>query len=66
MIVIENKFELGQIVYLKTDAEQIQRMVTQVTITVAGLRYCLSAGTNDTWHYEVEISEEKNVLISTS
>lgn len=65
-MIIENKFEIGEIVYLKTDKEQSERLITQITISPAGLRYCASMGSADTWHYEIELSSEKNILITTS
>jgi hypothetical protein len=67
MMVIENKFDLGDLVYLSTDEEQKQRMVTKISATLdGGLIYDLNCGTCCTVHYEKEISEEKNVVISTS
>lgn len=67
MMIIKNAFELGAIVYLRTDREQYERIITSVTITVGGnFRYQLCCGTQDTWHYESEIAVEKNVLITTT
>lgn len=64
MIVIENKFDFGQTVYLKTDEDQKARLVVRITLTVAGtLVYGLSCGTNETTHFEIELSDEKNVLV---
>lgn len=62
MMIIENKFDLGELVYLKTDEDQKQRMVTKISATLdGGLLYDLSCGTVITCHYEKEISEEKNI-----
>jgi len=62
MMVIENKFELGELVYLKTDEDQKVRMVTKVSATLdGGLIYDLNCGSACTVHYEKEISEEKNI-----
>jgi hypothetical protein len=60
---IENKFDIGQIVYLKTDEDQKPRMVTELKISAnRGIMYALSAGASDTYHYAIEISETKNII----
>lgn len=66
MIIIENKFELGQCVYLKTDPEQRERMVIQIAVggNNDNIRYCIISGTADTWHYDIELTVEKNILVS--
>jgi hypothetical protein len=58
------KYKIGQIVYLKTDERQLERIVTQIRITEHGHLYQLCEGVNESVHYEIEISEEKNVLIT--
>jgi hypothetical protein len=58
------KYKIGQIVYLKTDDRQLERIVTQIRITQHGYLYQLCEGVNESVHYEIEISEEKNVLIT--
>lgn len=62
MINIDNKFDIGQTVYLKTDTEQIKRMVTGFTVTKNDLIYEVSCGTIVSKHYDYEMSEEVNVL----
>lgn len=62
MMVIQNKYELGQIVYLVTDEDQSPRMVTQIKIGAdGGLIYQLSMGCDHTEHFELEISDTVNV-----
>lgn len=56
------KFEIGEIVYLKTDNEQLDRFVTGVNIRVGSISYALTNGTNESWHYDFEISKEIDVL----
>lgn len=64
MIIIDNKFGRGEIVYLKTDPEQEPRMIVGITINISGyLRYNLMCGTVDTWHYEDEITNKKQYKI---
>lgn len=56
---IETKFALGDEVYLITDPEQSKRMVTRFQVGPNGVTYCLSYGVTETWHFAMEISEEK-------
>lgn len=66
-MVIDNKLELNQIVYLKTDKDQNPRIITQITACAnGGIRYCLQCGTQDSHHYESELSDTKDVLITTT
>lgn len=65
-MVIDNIFEIGDIVFLKTDPDQRQRIVTSILVRDGGtLSYELSCGTDSKWVYGLEISSEKNVLVST-
>lgn len=59
---INNRFNLGQIVYLITDVDQLERIVT--AITVRGnitLSYELSCGTVSSWHYDFEMASEVDI-----
>lgn len=58
-MVIDNEFQLGQTVYLKTDMEQLPRMVTLIQVNPLGHLYYLSCGPISSWHYEIEISAER-------
>lgn len=62
-MVINNKFNLEQCVFLITDVEQLTRIVTAIQISSGSILYRLACGTSDSWHFEYEISEEKNYLI---
>jgi hypothetical protein len=64
MMVIETIFELGQIVYLKTDRNQFERIVTGISIRRGGVSYALTCGIQESWHYDFEMVTEKNVLIA--
>lgn len=55
-------FALGDIVFLKTCPEQLERMVTGITFRPNGAVYMISIGSNESNHYEIEISSEKNLL----
>ncbi len=61
-MVIDNKFNNGQIVFLITDAEQLERMVTVIQVTAdKGIIYQLSCGSQTSWHYDVEIASCKDI-----
>ena len=66
MILIDNKYNIGDSLYIKTDKDQKLRILTQITILPIGLRYCLSCDEVDTWHYDIEITNEKNILINSN
>ena len=66
MMVIDNKYEFGQIVYIKTDQDQKPRMVTSINVRPGYIEYQLNLGTDWSWHPEYAISEEKDVLITTT
>ena len=66
MMVIDNKFNIGDSVYLKTDREQYERIITGMCLRVNGIvSYEVASGTLSTWHYEFELSNEKDILIKT-
>jgi hypothetical protein len=60
---IKTAFDFEEIVYLLTDIEQLPRMVTSFSIFPPGvIVYRLSCGENETSHYEMEISSDKNYI----
>ena len=65
-MVINNIFNIGQIVYLKTDKDQIPRLVVRFSVTREAVLYVLAQGTGESTHYDIEISEEVNVLLQTT
>lgn len=63
-MVVDNKYYFGDEVYLKTDPEQMLRMVTSFACHPNGqIIYTLSCGTTTSDHYDFEISPEVNKLI---
>jgi len=64
-IVVRCRFDYGQIVYVKTDIEQDPRQVIGVQGTAdGGMLIKLSTDGNVSWHYECEITEEKDILLA--
>jgi hypothetical protein len=63
-VKIELDFDIGDIVYLKTDPEEpVKRMVIAITLLPGGVAlYTLSCGDSEsTEHYAIEIQEAKPV-----
>lgn len=56
------KHWIADIVYLKTDTNQKERMVTGIRIYPTGIIYELTHCDSVSYHYDFEISIEKNVL----
>lgn len=59
---IENKFNFGDYVYIKTDPEQKKRMICHITLYPGNaINYMISSGTQESDHYEFELSDEIDV-----
>tara|TARA_R110000744_G_scaffold124042_3_gene229478 strand:+ start:2437 stop:2622 length:186 start_codon:yes stop_codon:yes gene_type:complete len=56
---IDNEYDIKQKVYLITDVEQLERIVTGINIRETSMTYELSCGTQTTFHIGFEISEQK-------
>jgi hypothetical protein len=66
-IIVKCNLDFGQIVYVKTDISQDPRQVIGVQATADGGKLIkLSTDGEISWHYECEISEEKDILMATS
>lgn len=56
-------YSFGDIVFLKTDPEQLERIVTGIMLRPSGaVLYDLSCGMHSSYHYEFEISGDKDLL----
>lgn len=64
MMVIDNRYSFGDVVYLKTDREQAPRIVFAYKVTEREVLYELACGEESSLHYGFELSLEPNVLIS--
>lgn len=65
MMILENKYEIGQPVYLITDKEQDKRIVTEIRVSEGALLYQVSCGAQSSYHYDFEISSEKDLVNAT-
>jgi hypothetical protein len=66
MMVINNKYNIGDFVYLITDPDQYKRIVTGINVSFSGIMYEVSFGERETPHYEFELSDQINELIKVS
>lgn len=56
-------FNIGQIVFLKTDINQDERLVIKIQLMPnKGVMYMLSLGETSEWFYDIEISEDKDQI----
>jgi len=65
-MVINTKYELGDIVYLKTDSDQLERIVTGFSIKLNSICYNLNQATTESWHWDFEITRDRDVLKTTT
>jgi hypothetical protein len=57
------KYKIGDMVYLKTDSDQKERMITGILVRQNNnYRYYLTCGTEETSHYDFEMSYKADVL----
>ena len=61
---IETKFDIGQVVYLRTDSEQDEYFVTGMVIRPGHVEYLLKANGMEYSAFDFEISKERNQLKS--
>lgn len=61
-MVIDNKFNLGDKVYLETDKEQSERIVTGLRVGKYDIVYQLNCGETESCHYDFEITTERNII----
>ena len=66
MSIIENRYNLGQTVYLFTDKDQAEKIIIGILLRPDGIQYQVACGTIYSWHYELELSSEMNLAYKTS
>jgi len=64
--MVKVNFNIGDYVYLKTDIDQYKRLVTGYTVRFNEVTYLLSLGEEESTHYELEISNEIDILLKSS
>lgn len=62
--ILDNlKFNIGDVVYIKTDPNQHANMVTAITLRQFGVTYGVSFNGDVTWLFDFEISHEPNEVL---
>ncbi|WP_299116938.1 hypothetical protein [uncultured Winogradskyella sp.] len=62
-MVIDDKYKIGQLVYLTTDEDQLKRIVTGIIIRSGNLEeYELTCGMDISRHVEIEITKSKTYV----
>lgn len=59
-MTIKTKYDIEQVIYLKTDEDQRERIITAITIRPLGVIYEVCCGTCTSSHYDFEMSTDKN------
>lgn len=66
-MIVNNKYEFGDLLYLKTDTDQELAIITGIKLTPIGnVIYTVSKGSRSSEHYDFELSAEKNILITST
>lgn len=61
------EFRINQTVYLKTDIEQHERIVIGIMLRPDKcVTYSLACGTSDSWHYAIEIDNDRDIIKATT
>lgn len=61
-IRIELDYDIGDFVYLVTDTDQQRRQVIAIIINPNGVLYRCMLGIEESCHYAIELSGEKQVI----
>lgn len=57
--MIDNTYDFGQIVYLKTDVEQLPRQIYEIRMYKGGeIMYGVRQGENSTSHFGYELNDQ--------
>ena len=62
-MLINNKYNIGDTVYLKTDVDQYARMIIAILVYPNGISYEVQYCTTQSTHYEIELSETQDELL---
>ncbi|MFL5811498.1 MAG: hypothetical protein ACJ749_18380 [Flavisolibacter sp.] len=58
---IITKYDIEDWVYLVHDPEQVERMITEIRVTKTSHVYTLMCGTEESDHFDFEITNVKNL-----
>lgn len=66
VIDMDVQFVWGDTVFLKTDPDQLPRMIVGVVVKKSHVMYEVVKGETTSYHYDYEMAREKDVIQSTS
>ena len=62
-MTIVTPYEFFQVLYLRTDTDQVARLLTNIEVSPGPqVKYGLSCGTGFSWHYAEEITTEPDLV----
>ena len=61
-MIINTPYNLGDILYLKTDIEQLERMICKIVVQQGLIMYGLALGSTYSEHYDFEITAKKDLM----
>lgn len=64
-IIISNKFEIGQTVFVKSDKDQNARTIIAFYVSEKEIKYNARCGDSDLYFFDFELSLERDTIIST-
>jgi len=56
-------YDIGDVVYIKTDEFQKKRVVTGISIKHNGVIYVVTHCTDESYHYDFELSRSEDLLM---
>lgn len=63
---IDNKFQIGDFVYLKTDPQQYKRIVVGIIIMNTNFKYVVNLSVEESMHFECELDSQRDIVLATS
>lgn len=61
-MIVNTKYNFGDIVFLKTDPDQFERMITKIIICQECIIYGVNMGSVFSEHYDFELSSQKDLM----
>jgi hypothetical protein len=61
-MILDTKYKIGDPVFLITDTEQKKRIITGYYIRETSITYLVSCGTEESTHYDFEMTKDINIL----
>lgn len=58
----KQKHNIMDIVFLKTDPEKLPRIISRFTVSINTISYELMCGSNSSWHYDFEFTDDIETL----